>query len=75
MRCLARLYDTCQQAKKFTEPTASPHIYPVETYWDHENKQPEQEPAGEPTGEPAGEPTGVHALLCQLKCLMYNMSL
>ena len=66
MRCLARLYDTCQQAKKFTEPTASPYIYPVETYWDHENTQPEQEPTGEPTGEPAG----VNALLFQLKCLM-----
>ena len=66
MRCLARLYDICQQAKKFTEPTASPHIYPVETYWDHENTQPEQEP----TGEPTGEPTTVNALLFQLKCLM-----
>jgi hypothetical protein len=66
MRCLARLYDICQQAKKFTEPTASPHRYPVETYWDHENVQPEQEPTGEPTGEPAG----VNALLFQLKCLM-----
>ena len=66
MRCLARLYDICQQAKKFTEPTASPHIYPVETYWDHENTQPEQEP----TGEPTGEPTTVNALLFQLKGLM-----
>jgi hypothetical protein len=66
MQCLARLYEICHQAKKFTQPTASSHRFPFETDWDHENTQPEQEPTGEPTGEPAG----VNALLFQLKCLM-----
>jgi hypothetical protein len=62
MQCLARLYEICHQAKKFTQPTASPYRLPHEVYWDHENVQPEQ--------EPTGEPTGVNALLCQLKCLI-----